>query len=73
MSIANDILSLMELFAHNGVDHGTELEATTHSAGSTVLTVLLISVAVIGLIALTVFMLKKFSLIKVASKDKEKE
>jgi flagellar biogenesis protein FliO len=63
----------MELFAHNGSDHSSELEATTHSAGSTVLTVLLISVAVIGLITITIYLLKRFSLIKVASKDKEKE
>lgn len=61
----------MNLFAHNGVHHDSVAEAVAHSLPETILTVLAITAVVAGLVAASVFALKKFAVIEVPIKDEE--
>jgi hypothetical protein len=62
----------MNIFAHDGVDHQTTAEAVGHSAGDTVLTVLLISAGIVIAVAAILYALKRFALIKESAEKEEK-
>ena len=63
----------MDTFAHAGLDHGTKAEAAAHSIGTVLLTFLLVSAAVLAVMIITVFLLKRFSVIELPANDEEKE
>lgn len=63
----------MNLFAHNGVHHSTATEAAVHSLSEVILIILAVSVVIAGLLAASVFVLKKFAVIEIPIKDKEEE
>ena len=64
---------VMELLAHNGVDHSTAAEAANHSANSAVITTIVITAVVVAVAAGAIYLVNRFALKKVPVKDKEEE
>lgn len=60
----------MNIFAHNGVDHSSTSEAVTHAAPDVVLTVVLVTAAVLVLLGAAVWALRHFGLV---AKDSAKK
>lgn len=62
---------MYHLFAHNGVDHGTAAEATTHTAGDVAWKVILVSVIVVAFMTVAVWAIKRLGTQAITNKDKE--
>ena len=48
-------------FAHNGVDHASELESAAHSGTSTIVTLSLITLGVVAFIVVVSFLVRRFT------------
>jgi hypothetical protein len=58
----------MTYFAHNGVDHATEIEAVAHQSTNPLL-VVAFSIAVVAILGLTIYGLHRFGVINLSSKE----
>lgn len=63
----------MQYLAHNGVSHATSVEAVGHSIGQILLIISLVSLAVVSTMIASLWLLRRFSLIEIPSKEKEIE
>lgn len=61
----------MDIFAHKGVEHATSAEAAGHSTADVVVTVLLVTAVVAGLLVMAVAVLRKLNLIKLRDKERK--
>ncbi len=65
-------MQALHFFAHNGVNHGTATEAAAHSAADWILYTLLITLLVVGFMTACLYLLRRFDIITIPIKDKEK-